>query len=160
PTIREDACFRHVDKLLRVQKLIAQATVEGLRVAVLPGRPRRDVQRLGFGPFQPPPQDLSNELRPIVAPQVLRHATYGKQLGHTLHYILRGDAARPHQRQTPPRLLVYDRELMRGPRRDQSAFCFNFHDATPAPVKVSLRPSSTISLSNSAFCNASSVWAF
>jgi hypothetical protein len=43
-------------------------------------RSRRDVQRLGIRPRQPPAQRLRDKLGPVVAPQVPRHATHHEQL--------------------------------------------------------------------------------
>ena len=56
------------------QKLVSQLPVEALRVSVLPRAPRSNVQRLDAQTFQPLPNRLGHELRPIVAADRTRHA--------------------------------------------------------------------------------------
>ena len=45
-------------------------------VGVLPRTPRLDVQRTGTTPVQPAPDRLDDELRPVVRPDVVRHAPH------------------------------------------------------------------------------------
>jgi len=45
PVGDDDACLREGVELLPVEALVAEARVEGLDVAVLPGRARVDVER-------------------------------------------------------------------------------------------------------------------
>src|SRR5262245_61465329 len=118
PALRQHPRLGQVRKLLHVQQLVAQPAVERLRVAVLPRRPRRDVQGLGVGPLQPTPQRPRDELRSVVAPQMPRHATHDEQLRDHIQHILGRHAPRHHQRQTFTRVLIDDRQpLQRPPAR-------------------------------------------
>src|SRR5262245_15783976 len=54
-------------ELLELQKLVPEAAVERLAVAVLPGPARGHLDRLRPLPRQPQPQRLADELRAVVA---------------------------------------------------------------------------------------------
>ena len=99
-----------VHELFSVGQLVSQPAVERLGVAVLPGRARLDVQRLHARLLQPTPDRLGDELRPVVAANVLRNATGAEQVHQHVDHLIRRDAAIHFQRQTFPRVLVDDRQ--------------------------------------------------
>ena len=71
PPLDEHLCFSQRVEDLSVEQFISQLAVEGLAVAVLPGAPWRDVNRLRTEPSQPLPELLSNHLRAVVRADVL-----------------------------------------------------------------------------------------
>ena len=104
-----------VRELFSVGQLVSQAAVERFGVAVLPGRAWLDVQRLHARMGQPPPNRLGDELRPVVAADVLRHATDAEQLRQHVDHLLGRDAAIHLQRQAFPGVLVHDRQPLQRP---------------------------------------------
>ena len=66
PLLDDDLGFLEAVEDLTVQQLVAQLSVKGFVVAILPGTSRLDVQ--GFGPYlrQPVAHDLGGHLRTVV----------------------------------------------------------------------------------------------
>ena len=64
-----------------VEQLVAQASVEALDVAVLPGAAPLDVGGLGTDTRDPFLYRLGDELRSVVGPDVSGHAPQDEQVG-------------------------------------------------------------------------------
>lgn len=79
---------------LAVQQLIPELPVERLDVAVLPGRARFDEEGLRTDAAEPVPQSRRDELRPIVAPHVVRHATLHHQTPEPVEDVFRAQSTR------------------------------------------------------------------
>lgn len=104
-----------VSKLLRVEKLIPKAAVERLDVRVLPRTARRDVQRLDARFLQPLLNRRGYELRPVVAPQVLRRPAEGEQVLQRGADRLGPDAAFDLDRQTFTRIFIQNHQELQAP---------------------------------------------
>lgn len=66
---------------LAVQELRAHFPIERFDIAVFPRGAGLNVEGLNLQGLQPATQFPGNELRPVVGPNVLRHAVVQKQLG-------------------------------------------------------------------------------
>ena len=84
--------------------------VEALGVAVLPRAARLDVQRLHARSRQELADRSGDELRAVVAADVLRHAADGEQLDQHVDHVLGRDPPIDLQRQALPRVLIHDRQ--------------------------------------------------
>src|SRR5262249_43823602 len=73
---------------LAVEQFVAQPAVERLAVGVLPRAPRLYVQRLGLFTGQPTLHGISDELRAVVAPQVLGHPPLARRLRQRPDHVL------------------------------------------------------------------------
>ncbi len=71
---------------------------------------RRDVQRVGAGPLQPPSQRGGGELRAVVRADVLGYSSDEHHLGQKLDHLLGTDAPFHQDRQALPQVLVDQRE--------------------------------------------------
>lgn len=80
PPFRQNLCFLQGIEQLPVQKLIPHFAIERFHIAVFPGRAGFNGERLDVEVFEPPAQRLRDELRPVLRPDVLRHAMVQKQL--------------------------------------------------------------------------------
>src|SRR6266511_709223 len=101
-------------ELLRVQQFVPHLAVERLRVPVLPRRPRLDVQCPQARAVHPRPDRLGDELRPVVRPDVRRHAAIPHHPGqHRADRLSRHPPAHL-QGQALPRVLVHQREPLQG----------------------------------------------
>src|SRR6266545_2103903 len=101
-------------ELLRVQQFVPHLAVERLRVPVLPRRPRLDVQCPQARAVHPRPDRLGDELRPVVRPDVRRHAALPHHPGqHRADRLGRHPPAHL-QGQALPRVLVHQREPLQG----------------------------------------------
>ncbi len=82
--------FRLLERVedLTGEQLVAELAVEALAVTVLPRRARLDEERLHTDALQPLAHDPSRELRPVVRPDVLRHAARDEQPGQSLEYVV------------------------------------------------------------------------
>ncbi len=94
-----------VEQLL-VQTLPPQRGVEALPVRVLPRAPRRDVMRPHALLRQPLHELAGDELRPVVAPQVLRWIPFREQSGQRRLHLPRGHRPAHLHCQTLPGVLV------------------------------------------------------
>src|SRR5205085_2208479 len=107
-----------------IEQLVPELAVIALHVAVLPGTPRLDEERLDTDPLQPLPHNLGGKLRTVVAPQVLGHASGDEEPGQLLQHVIAAEAAGHVHGQALPRELVHDHEHPKGttvvgPRRDE-----------------------------------------
>lgn len=78
PISADPSGHQDVLELFGGQAFVAEPAVEALRVAVLPRRPRFDVQGLHFELRKPAPNRLGDELRAVVAADVHGHAPHRK----------------------------------------------------------------------------------
>ena len=78
---------------LAVQQFVAQAGVERLHIAVLPGAARRDVGRLGADRRDPTPHRLGHELGAVVRADVSGHAAQDEQVGKHVDHVGRLELA-------------------------------------------------------------------
>src|SRR3954468_10057738 len=100
---------------LSVQQLVPQPAVERLAVGVLPRAPRGDVQRLRPTTGQPATHRLGDELRPVVAADVIGHAPHLEEVLQRRYHILGGQAPLDLDRQAFPRELVHHRQQLQAP---------------------------------------------
>ena len=77
---------------LHRQELISQAAVEALGVAVLPRAARLDVHRIDTYLSKPPTEGVGNELRTVIAANVLGHPAHREELRERIDHVLAGDA--------------------------------------------------------------------
>ncbi|MCA9054020.1 MAG: hypothetical protein KDA75_09300 [Planctomycetaceae bacterium] len=75
-------------KLLQPQELIPQAAVEALRISILSGTSRLDVQRFDVDPLLPLPNVSGHELGAVATSNVLRHTARTEQLRQRVDHIL------------------------------------------------------------------------
>ena len=88
----------------------AQPAEERFGIAILPRAARLDVQHLQAGLLAVTTDRRGDELRPIVAANVLRHATREEQVRQNIEHAIRRDAAIHFQRQALARVFVGDRK--------------------------------------------------
>jgi hypothetical protein len=74
----DDSCLREGPKLLTVEALVAEASVEGFHEAVLPGAAGLDVDGPDLVVRQPPLEFLGDKLRAVVAEPGLPSARDGQ----------------------------------------------------------------------------------
>ena len=75
PLLDDDLCFLEAVEDFAVEQLIAEFSVEGFAVAVLPGTAWFDVEGFGSNPGQPVTHNLRSHLSTIVRADMLaRHA--------------------------------------------------------------------------------------
>src|SRR5262245_26303673 len=115
PLLRQHLRLQHAVELLGVEQFVSHLAVERLRVAVLPRRPRVDVQRLQAGARHPHPDRLGDELRPVVAADVRRRPTPLHHPRQHCDHRLGRHAPLHLQRQALARVLVHQREPLQGP---------------------------------------------
>src|SRR5262245_66678236 len=82
-----------------VEQLIAQASVEALDVAVLPGAAPFDVGGLGTDNRDPVLYRLGDEFRSVVGPDVSGNAAQDEQVGQNVDHIDRLELAGDTDRQ-------------------------------------------------------------
>ena len=82
PVFKDHTAFAQCIEQLPVQTFGPKASVEALRIPVLPRTPGIDVDRLDLVCPQPPPDHLGNELRSVVALQAARNFTGGLGRGN------------------------------------------------------------------------------
>src|SRR5262249_20895131 len=115
PLLRQHLRLQHAAELLGVEQLVPHLAVERLRVPVLPGRARFDVQRLQARTRHPRTDGLGDELRPVVRADVDRRpalAHHGRQ--HRNHRPS-GHPPLHLQGQALARVLVHQREPLQRP---------------------------------------------
>ena len=94
PAFDDDLGFAQRVEDLAVEQFVAQAGVERLDEAVLPGAAWRDVGGRGPHGRDPVLESLGNELRPIVRPNVTRNAAQDEQVGKDIDDVDRLQLAR------------------------------------------------------------------
>src|SRR5262249_40918941 len=95
--------------------LVPQPAVERLAGGVLPRAARLDGQRLRPSTGQPPLDRLGDELRAVVAADVLGHAPYLEEGLQRRYHTLGGQAPLHLDRQAFPRRLVAHRQELEPP---------------------------------------------
>jgi hypothetical protein len=116
---------------LQGQALVTESAVEALGEAVLPGATGLDVERRDADAIEPSSKLVGNELRTVVAADVLRHATHGEELREGIDHVGARDPAIGLQHQALPRELIDHREPL-----DLAATRRAIKDEVPAPDVV------------------------
>jgi hypothetical protein len=106
---------------LAVEQFVSQAAVERFVESVpsplrasLPGRSRFDAQRAHARLRQPSPQRLGDELRAVVATDVLRRPAHLEKIAQGLDHLRAGEASRHLNAQGLPGVLILEgQELQR-----------------------------------------------
>jgi hypothetical protein len=134
PTLDEHLGLEQGVERLPLQELVSELSVEALHVAVLPRRPRLDVQRLHADPSKPLPYARGGELASIVAADVLRHAPTHEQITQPLQHVLARELLGHVDRQALPRVLIHDRQ-----HPDRTPVRRSVHHEVVAPHMVPMR---------------------
>ncbi len=116
---------------LQSQALVTESTVEALGEAVLPGATGLDAERRDADAIEPRSKLVGNELRPVVAADVLGHATRGEELREGIDHVGARDPAIGLQHQALPRELIDHREPL-----DLATARRAIKDEVPAPDVV------------------------
>src|SRR5205814_6723762 len=115
-----------------VEELVANLAVKGLRVTVLPGAPRRDVQRPGAGLLEPRPHHQGRELRAVVAAHPTRGAaTPGRNFGQDDPNVLGGHASSRLQRKAFTSILINKTQPL-----EASTIAGTIEDKVPCPYVI------------------------
>ena len=81
PALDHDLSLLQRVEDLPIQKLVPQASIEALNIAVLPGAAGRDVGRLGPDGSDPLLHGLGDELGTIVRSDVSGHSALDEEIG-------------------------------------------------------------------------------
>jgi len=106
PLLDDDTSLLQTVEDFPVEALVAQAAVEGLAVAILPGTAGLDVERLCSERCEPTAHDLCGHLRTVVRPDMLRDASGEHHIGHRLNDAEAVDPTSHPDRQAFPGKLV------------------------------------------------------
>src|SRR5262245_10851798 len=87
PAFDDDLSLAQRVEDFAIEQFIAQACVEALDVAILPGATWCDVGGVCADRGDPLPHRLSHELWSVVGPDVARHATQDEEIGQHLDDI-------------------------------------------------------------------------
>lgn len=87
PSLDDDPGLLQSVEDLAIEQFIAQAGVEALNVAVLPGTARRDIGCLCTDRGDPVLDRLYNELRAIVGTDIARNASQDEEIGQHIDHI-------------------------------------------------------------------------
>ena len=87
PALDDDPGFLECVEDLAVEQFVPKLGVEALDVAVLPGRPRRDVGRLRTNGRDPCLDGLGDELGAIIRPNMAGNATQDEQVGEDVDHV-------------------------------------------------------------------------
>ena len=110
PTFDEHLRLRQSVEDFSVQKLVAELSVEGLVVSVLPGAAWFDEQGSDPDPSEPGPDGFGRELRAVVGAYVIRRPPVREQIGQVMENVV-GPKPPGHQdRQALPAVLINDGE--------------------------------------------------
>src|SRR5262245_44364601 len=99
PTLDDDLGLAQSGEDFAVEQLVAQASVEALDVAVLPGAASLDVGGLGTDNRDPFLHCLGEELRSVVGPDVSGNALQDEEVGQNVDHIDRLELAGDTDRQ-------------------------------------------------------------
>jgi len=80
PLVENDSGLRQAQEQLSVEQLVPKPAVEALHVAVFPRARLLDVERANARPRQPFLDLFGNELRPVIAAQMLRCTSHSEQV--------------------------------------------------------------------------------
>jgi len=106
PLVENDPSLRQAQEQLTVEQLVPKPAVEALHVAILPRARFLDVERANARPRQPLLDLLGNELRAVVAPQVLGCSPHGEQVLQRHDHVPGSERPGHFDRQTLPRELI------------------------------------------------------
>ena len=106
PLLNDDLCLLETVEDFAVEQLVAQLSVEGLAVAVLPRAAWLYVECLRAHTGQPAAHDLGRHLRAIVGADVFGNTVRNHGIGHGLEHCHAVDPACDTDRQTFPAELI------------------------------------------------------
>ena len=106
PLVENDPGLRQAQEQFPVEQLVAESAVEALHVAVFPRARLLDIERADARPRQPLLDLFGNELRPIVAAQMLRRTPHGEQVLERHDHVPSSERPGHLDRQTLPRELI------------------------------------------------------
>jgi hypothetical protein len=106
PLLDDDNGLLQAVEDFTVQAFVAQLSVEGFAIAVLPGTAGLDVERLCAELCEPAAHNPGGHLRTVVGPNVFRHAPGEHHVGHGLDDAEAVDATSHPDRQAFPSELV------------------------------------------------------
>ena len=89
PLLNDDLGFFEAIEYLSVQQLIAEPRIEALAVTVLPGTAGLDIGGLSPNSFDPLPDGVCYELRPVIRTDVLWNAPQDEQIRKRIDHISR-----------------------------------------------------------------------
>ncbi len=99
PGFGQNLCLLQCIKYLAVEELIAQAGVEAFNRAVLPRAAWRDISRLSANGSDPRLDRLGDELRPVIRPDMCRHAAQDEEIRKNVDDVVRIQPSRYPDRQ-------------------------------------------------------------
>ena len=91
-----------------VQKLVAELSVKGLVISVLPGASRFDEQRLHADPAEPGSDDFGRELRAVIGTDVIRRSSIREQIGQEMENVVGPEPPGHQDGQTLPAVFIDD----------------------------------------------------
>ena len=106
PLLDDDGGFFQAVEDFSVEAFVAQLTVEGLAIAVLPRAARFNIKRLRSQPCEPAAHDPGRHLRAVIGPDVPWHSAFEHHIGHRLDDAEAVDTTGHLDRQTFPGELV------------------------------------------------------
>ena len=109
PLLDDDLCFFQAVEDFSIEQFIAQFSIEGFAVAVLPGATGFDVQRFRSELCEPVAHDLCCHLRAVVGTNVFRDALGEHHIGHRFDDAKAVDPASYPDRKALPGELVDQR---------------------------------------------------
>ena len=110
PALDDDLGFAKRVEDFAVEKLVAQASIEALDVAILPWTAPLDVSGLGADRSDPVLHCLGDELGTIVRPDMARDASHNEEIGQGVDHVDRLELAVDSNCQALVTELVDDRE--------------------------------------------------
>ena len=106
PALDDDLGFAKRVEDFAVEQLVSQARVEAFDIAVLPGAARFDVGGLCTDCADPFLHRFGHELRPVIGPDVPRHAAKDEKVGQDVDHVDRFELAIGADRQALVRELI------------------------------------------------------
>jgi len=131
PLLNDNLRFQQACEDFPVEQLVAQLVVEAFDVPVLPGAAGLNIDRFHLLLPEPVLDGIRDELRPVVAAQVLRHPVLFHRRLHHGDDVHRPDRPRHVHRQTPSRVFVDQRQ----DTESTPAFRLVLHEV-PTPHRV------------------------
>ncbi len=107
PAVDHPASFLRTQEDFPIQEFVAKRTVEGLNVTVFPRTPLGHKQGFHFGLFKPTADGLGDELRAIVAANVLWCTSHRKQVLQDADHVVGSERASHFDRQAFAGVFVY-----------------------------------------------------
>lgn len=141
PLVDDCSGFGQAAEDFAVEALVSELVVKALDVTVLPGGTRLDVERLDLVLLEPVLDDIRNELRSVVAANVLRGAALAHHPFEHLQHVLRANGPGDMRGQALPCVLVDQ-----GQNAKRTALLRLIRHEVPAPHLVALRGAHSLHL--------------